>query len=252
MGARLGAVACEHEDVNTATVVLVHGAWHGAWCYAPLQAELDRRGVPSLAIDLPGHGASPLPLSDLHGDGQCVADALARIDSPVVLVGHSYGGAVIGEAATRHGSNVRHLVYLAAFALDEGEAVLPLAGSLPRVDNPLASAIRPSADGATSTVEPSLARHCFYELCPPGTTEAAVPRLSPQPVATFTQPVTGAPWRSIPSTYVACRRDNAVPFAHQEVMATRCTSTVIFDTDHSPFASMPAETADLLASLARG
>lgn len=245
-------MACEHKGVNPATVLLVHGAWHGAWCFAALQAELDGHGVPSLAVDLPGHGASPLPLTDLHGDGQYVADVLARIDGPVVLVGHSYGGAVIGEAATHHPGNVRHLVYLAAFVLDVGEAVLSLARSLPQTDNPLAGAMRPSADGATSTVDPAHVRNCFYAQCPEGTTEAALPRLSPQPFATFAQPATGSPWRSIPSTYVACRRDNAVPFVHQEVMAARCGTTVILDTDHSPFASMPSETADLLASRARG
>jgi pimeloyl-ACP methyl ester carboxylesterase len=251
MGARLRVLACEHEDVTAATVLLVHGAWHGAWCYAPLQAELDRRGIPSLAVDLPGHGASHLPLSDLYGDAQYVADTLARIDGPVVLVGHSYGGAVIGEAATRFSSNVTHLVYLAAFVLDTGEALVPYAQTLPRTDNPLAGAIRPSEDGTTSTVDLSMLDIAFYAHCPPGTAEAAGPRLSPQPFSTFMQPVTGAPWHSIPSTYVACRLDGAVPFAHQEVMAQRCAQSVVFDTDHSPFASMPTETAELLERIAR-
>ncbi len=79
-------------------VVLVHGAWHGAWCWAAVQAELDGRGLASLAVDLPGHGASTLPFTDLAGDAAHVADVVARAARPVVLVGHSYGGAVIGEA----------------------------------------------------------------------------------------------------------------------------------------------------------
>ena len=101
-------------------VLLVHGAWHGAWCWAALQSELDQHGIASLAIDLPGHGASTLPLSDMHGDAQHVADVASKIGRPVVLVGHSYGGGVIGEAAhilrNSISAPVQHLVYLTAFA----------------------------------------------------------------------------------------------------------------------------------------
>jgi pimeloyl-ACP methyl ester carboxylesterase len=105
-------------------VLLVHGAWHGAWCWAALQSELDQHGIASLAIDLPGHGASTLPLSDMHGDAQHVADIALKIARPVVLVGHSYGGGVIGEAAhiLRNSTTapVQHLLYLTAFCLDAG------------------------------------------------------------------------------------------------------------------------------------
>jgi pimeloyl-ACP methyl ester carboxylesterase len=84
--------------VELPPVVLVHGAWHGAWCWGAVQAELDARGVPTLAVDVPGHGASTLPFTDLAGDAAHVANIVARAARPVVLVGHSYGGAVIGEA----------------------------------------------------------------------------------------------------------------------------------------------------------
>ncbi len=233
------------------TVLLVHGAWHGAWCYAALQSELDRRGVPSLAVDLPGHGASLLPLGDLYGDAQLVADTLATIEGPVVLVGHSYGGAVIGEAATRHPDNVDHLVYLTAFCLDTGEALLPYNNSLPPAYVPLGDGIRPSEDGTRSTVDPAVCVAAFYAQCPPGVAEAAIARLCPQPFDTFLQPVTGAPWKTIPSTYVRCTLDGAIPISSQDVMAARCGAVVTLETDHSPFASMPSETADIIAALAR-
>jgi hypothetical protein len=237
--------------MTTKTVLLVHGAWHGAWCWATLQAELDRRGVPSLAIDLPGHGLSPLAFTDLHGDAQHVADALARINGPVVLVGHSYGGAVITEAATRHADNVSHLVYMTALALDKDEAVLPFVQSLPRVESPLGAAMRPSDDGAFTTIDPTKSEVAFYGECPKGTTEAANARLCAQPVATFLQPVTGAAWRTIPSTYIECTLDGAIPIEHQRAMSSRCTNVVTLETDHSPFTSKPAETADVLERLAR-
>src|SRR3954447_5826138 len=103
----------------TATIVLVHGAWHGAWCWERLTPLLDGAGVPSVAVDLPGHGADPGPFTDMHGDADRVRDVLDGIDGDVVLVGHSYGGIVITDIGTH--PNVRHLVYVAAFAIDADE-----------------------------------------------------------------------------------------------------------------------------------
>ncbi|MGA0194495.1 MAG: alpha/beta fold hydrolase, partial [Ilumatobacteraceae bacterium] len=60
--------------MSSPLVVLVHGAWHGAWCWAPLQTELDRRGIASLAVDLPGHGSTGAPFTDLHGDAAAVIE----------------------------------------------------------------------------------------------------------------------------------------------------------------------------------
>ena len=147
-------------------IVLVHGAWHGAWCWAGLQHALDDLGVPSYAIDLPGHGASTAPLSDLYGDAEHVADVLRTLGTPVVLVGHSYGGAVITEAAGRH-PEVAHLVYLTAFALEAGESVMSLLTSLPRADIALGRAIVPRDDG-TSVVDATKAATAFYAECSPG------------------------------------------------------------------------------------
>ena len=139
-------------------VVLVHGAWHGAWCWSAVQARLDQRGIASLAVDLPGHGASSEPLGGLHDDAAAVTallDHLAdRNTGPVVLVGHSYGGAVITQAAAGR-DDVAHLAYLAAFALDDGESVLGCLASLERHDVDLAAAMVPTADGTTTTLDPT-------------------------------------------------------------------------------------------------
>src|SRR3954469_23230457 len=119
------------EAPETPIVVLVHGAWHGAWCWAALQTELDSRGIPSLAIDLPGHGASPAPLGDLSTDAAAVSATLATITRPVVLVGHSYGGAVIGETFAPH-ANVFHQLFLCAYVLDVDESVIGLTRDMPQ------------------------------------------------------------------------------------------------------------------------
>jgi pimeloyl-ACP methyl ester carboxylesterase len=230
-------------------IVLVHGAWHGAWCWAALQAELDRRGISSYAIDLPGHGASILPLGDLHGDAMLVSEVIDRLGTEVVLVGHSYGGAVITQAATRT-DFVNHLVYLTAFVLDEGESLMGLLGSMPHAGVALSAAMRQLDDSAT-VLDPEAAVPALYGHCAPEVAAAAVQRLSPQPVATFLQAATGAPWRHLPSTYVRCTQDQAIHISHQDLMSQRCSFVATLETDHSPFASAVLETADILEPIAR-
>jgi pimeloyl-ACP methyl ester carboxylesterase len=233
---------------HTSTVVLVHGAWHGAWCFAALQHALDDLGVPSYAIDLPGHGASLLPLADLHTDADHVAAVLDRIDGPVVLVGHSYGGAVVSRAAAGR-SSVQHLVYLAAFALHADESVMSLLRALPPAQVGLAAAMRSHADNCT-VLDPVLAAPALYGDCPAPAVKAALARLSPQPQATMVQPLEISALGTVPSTYVVCQRDDAVHPSHQSAMAERCTHSVAFNCDHSPFLSRTADTAALLHRLA--
>jgi len=237
-------------------VLLVHGAWHGAWCWAALQSELDQHGIASLAIDLPGHGASTLPLCDMHGDAQHVADVASKIGRPVVLVGHSYGGGVIGEAAhllrESPASPVQHLVYLTAFCLAKRESVGGLAASLPPENALLNAAILPGPDGAsgaTLVLDCTKAHDALYGCCPANVSDAAIARLSPQPVATLGQPASSAPWKTLPSTYVVCEQDQAVHPNHQRIMAKRCGTVHSLNTDHSPFVSMTVETADIIKNI---
>ena len=92
----------------TATVVLVHGAFHGSGYWAPTLKGLADRGIPAVAPDLPGHGADTRPLADLYGDVDAITEVLDTISGPVVLVGHSYGGAIITSAGMH--PSVQHVV----------------------------------------------------------------------------------------------------------------------------------------------
>lgn len=228
-------------------VVLVHGAWHGAWCWASLQAELDSRGIASIAVDLPGHGASPLEPTDLYGDAAEVRRVATNHAGRVVLVGHSYGGAVITEAAIGL-SHVSHMVYLAAFCLDENESIMTVLTSLEPRDTALNAAMRPAAREGFTTVDPALAVDAFYAECDDLIAAAAIARLGTQSGAVFPQPVNAAPWKLVPSTYVVCTRDKAIHPDHQVAMSTRCRNVVHLDTDHSPFVSRVRETADVISS----
>ncbi|MFN0090973.1 MAG: alpha/beta fold hydrolase [Acidimicrobiales bacterium] len=229
-------------------VVLVHGAFHGAWCWAPLQAALDRRGVPSYAVDLPGHGASTAPLTDLAGNAASVAALLERLGDEVVLVGHSYGGAVISEAGLS--GRVAHLVYLTALVPDVGESAHAQLISLPSGPPREAKLFLRHGDDALAA-NPDLGREVFYNECAEPDRAAALARLCPQLKASLAQELTVAAWRSVPSTYVRCTKDNAIVLAAQDVLAKRCTSVATLEADHSPFIHAPEALAEVLAPLAQ-
>lgn len=223
------------------TFVLVHGAWHGPWCWEAMTPYLDDRGIAHVEVDLPFTG---------HGDDIAATRAvLDEIAGRKVLVGHSYGGSVISGAGADR-SDIAHLVYVCAFMLEEGESVFD---PLSRVDDlPRAAvldAIRTHDDGSSS-IDPELAVGAFYEHCPPASAAAAVARLRSMDGSSTAEPCRGTPWAEIPSTYVLCERDEAIPLEGQREMAAHATHTISLDTDHSPFVSMPEETAQVLIDIA--
>ena len=263
-GSDTGTLLCQHDDMAhdptgsvARPIVFVHGAWHAGWCFAALQAELDRRRVPSYAIDLPGHGLNVEPAGNLHDDADCVLRTLKSLKTrgvrDVVLVGHSYGGAVIGRAAGLCDGDdypiISHVVFLAAFALRADESVMSALTSFPPHRVELADAMLPEGTASTR-LDPDKAISALYGDCDPLAAQAAVTRLDPQHLVTMTQSVEVSPLGDIDSTYVVCTRDRAVHPEHQRLMASRCDHTVVLDTDHSPFLSMPSHTADVLAGIA--
>ncbi|MGY1641638.1 alpha/beta hydrolase [Geodermatophilus sp. SYSU D00703] len=217
----------------TATLLLVHGAWHGSWCWEPLRDALD--GVPVRTVDLPSVGSDPAALGSLDDDAQAVRAALADIEGPVVVLGHSYGGIPVTEAATAD-LGVAHLVYLCAFQLDVGESLVGSLGGQP----PDWQEVHPTHVRVT-TPEP-----VFYNGVDPELTERAVSRLRLHSVSSFTQPLSRAAWTELPSTYVVCEQDQAIPVSAQEAMARRAGEVLRMDAGHSPFLSRPAELATLL------
>jgi pimeloyl-ACP methyl ester carboxylesterase len=219
------------------TVVLVHGAWHGAWCWDDVVSRLSGDGLDVVAVDLPSVASG----GDLYDDARAVRQVLDDIPGDKVLVGHSYGGLVITEAAAG-ADGVRHLIYLTAFMLDEGEALADVAGRTPpawQVPNP---------DGKTMRVEG--AQGVFYNTCTPQIGAAAAARLRPHTIASFVQPVRSVAWRDVPATYVICELDNAIPVPAQEAMAAHAGATHRLRSDHSPFLTDPGAVADLIRAVA--
>jgi pimeloyl-ACP methyl ester carboxylesterase len=236
-----------------ATFVLVHGAWHGGWCWERVAPLLASRGHRALAPDLPGHGSDRTPIARVTLDAYAthIAEVIAAQPEPVVLVGHSMGGIVISAAAERVPDRIRTLVYLTAFLVGEGESLLSSFGADP--DSALTGNLVPSADGASATVKPEAVVPAFYELCTPADAERARARLVPQALAPMNTPVPWTPARAgrVPRVYVACQRDRAISPAVQRRMyeARPCKRVLELDTDHSPFYSTPEFLAAHLAAL---
>jgi len=201
--------------------------------------------VAHVALDNPSVGSADATFTD---DVANVCRALDRIDGPVVLAGHSYGGAIITEAGMHDA--VRHLVYICAFTLDVGESAmqnsLDPGGGL---SEPLAAAMRFDEQG-TVTVEREGAIAAFYNDCAADVADAAFARLLPQSMASFGGTVSAAAWREKPSTYVLCTRDAAATPVLQRTAAARAKDVIEIDAGHSPFLSRPAELAELLGRLA--
>jgi pimeloyl-ACP methyl ester carboxylesterase len=224
------------------TVVLVHGAWHGAWCWERVIPLLDAAAVPLIVVDLPSVSHDN---ATLHDDADYVRGALDSIDGDAVLLGHSYGGAVISAAGVH--PHVAHLVYLCGFALDVGESAQR--NSLKGGDGPSDLGAALVVGDGVLTVDPDRAIAAFYHDCAPDVAAAAIDRLRPQSLAALAGEVEAAAWRDKPATYVVCTEDRSLPVALQRSNAARVGESVDWPTSHSPFLSRPELVADLLVEL---
>jgi pimeloyl-ACP methyl ester carboxylesterase len=238
-----------------ASIVLVHGAWHGAWCFDSVAPPLRDRGLDVVALDLPGHGADRGALGDLHDDARWVTSVLDRVGGDIVLVGHSYGGAVITEAGTH--PSVRHLVYLAAFSIDGHETCGSAAADDPDVQS-LSHDGRPDlgealvwVDDGVTALDPSRAAELLFNRCAESVAADAIARLGPQRMEALAQSPTAVAWRDRPSTYAVCTNDQIVHPGLQRILARRCSHQASWPTDHSPFLSRPDLVIELLDDLAR-
>lgn len=221
-------------------VVLVHGLWHGAWCWDAVLDALGDQGLAATAVDL--------PMRSLAGDASVVRDVLDGIGDEVLLVGHSYGGAVI-SAAGGHRAVVR-LTYLAGFLLEQDESISRVAPDRGIAATGLTAALRFSADGHQVSIDPDLAAGLLYNRTPAAIAQAALGRLAPVARGVFSERPAGSAWRDVASTYLVCTDDRTVAPDLQRVMAQRAGEALEWDSDHSPNASRPRDVAALLAGIA--
>jgi pimeloyl-ACP methyl ester carboxylesterase len=227
------------------TYVMIHGAWHGGWCWDQVVRRLEAAGHRAVAPDLPGHGEDPTPTAEVTLDryAERVCEVLDAQAEPVVLTGHSMGGVVVTAAAERCPEKVRALVYLCAFLPGNGDTLMGLAG----LDDTgiLQHHLVISEELGSATVRDEGIVPSFYARCGAGDVATAKSRLVPQALAPLGVPVTVTPERAgrIPRYYVECTEDGAIPIALQRrmVAAHPCKRVFTLATDHSPFYSAPDE-----------
>lgn len=224
------------QETSRPVLLLVHGAWLGAWSWEKVQPELTARGWEVQTVDLPSVADLEEPRSGLYDDAAVVMKRIKDIGRPVVIVAHSYGGAVVSQGAAGL-PNVRHIVYVCAFQLDVGEAVVKLSGILPWWNI--------ECDWMT-THNP---REILFTDVPQEDADHAIARMKPWSYVAVTERLTAAAWHNVPSTYIVCAKDRAV--TNQGVMAVRATHVRLLPSDHMPLLSMPLALTDLIVEAAK-
>ena len=225
-------------------IVLVHGAWHGAWCWETVIERLDARGISVRAVDLPSVLHASATLAD---DGDEVRAVLDESAARTLLVGHSYGGAVVTDAGVH--PHVEHVAYLTAFVLDEGESVVTN-GVPGGEDMQLPDGLEIDMSAGVVRVKPDRATEFFFHDCAPEVAADATARLRPQSLTAMSGTPRAIAWRERPTTYILCTEDHGVPVALQRNFAARTDAVVEIPRSHSPFLSAPGELAEILGHLA--
>src|SRR5438876_6338141 len=226
------------------TIVFVHGGWADSSGWNQEITNLERRGLPVIA---PAN-----PLRDLASDAAYIRSVLQTISGPIVLVGHSYGGAVISNAAVGV-SNVKALVYIAGFAPDKGESLFQLVTVNPGTQiGPATLDVRPYplADGGTGTdlyLKKSAFHDAFAGDLPLKVTDQMQATQRPFSNEAF-QSLSGEPaWKTIPSWYMVATQDQAIPPATERFMAQRAHATVVeVRASHVAMMSQPEATTRLI------
>lgn len=246
MAGVLSAPTAFAADAAKPTVVLVHGAFADSSSWDGVTAKLEKDGYTVI-------GAAN-PLRSVKTDAASVAAVLKSVNGPVVLVGHSYGGSVISAAATG-ASNVKALVYVAAFAPEAGETAVGLSGKFP--GSTLGPTLAPPVALADGGKDLYIQQSKFHDQF-----AADLPEAKARLMAAGQRPITDAAlneaspapaWKTIPSWFIYGKADKNIPAASQDFMAKRANSkkTIVIDgASHVVMTSHPAEVAKLIEEAA--
>jgi pimeloyl-ACP methyl ester carboxylesterase len=250
----LGAVpaSAAHSAGVKPTIVLVHGAWADASSFAPVTALLQRDGYTVVN--------APNPLRGLSADAASVAAFVNQATTgPVVLVGHSYGGAVITNAASKS-SRVTALAYVDAYAPDKGETIVQLTGAKP--GSALAAPVETVFDVVQDPAMPSgdvdlyvkrdLFGQAFAAHLPAPAQAVLAASQAPIAAGALQEPSGDPAWKTLPSWFVIGTQDRVIPAAEQKAMAARAHgTTVTVDADHLSMLERPATVTATIEKAAR-
>lgn len=239
------------------TYLLVHGAWHGAWCWDKVIPLLQAKGHTAIAIDLPGHGSDIEHISGIGLDDYVhkIVQTAGDQRGPVLLVGHSMSGIAISQAAEKLGiDKIAALIYLDAFLPKNGDSLFSLVEATVKQLSADASNkalllenIIMADDRTTNWVNPGMAADIFYHDCSEEDQKFALARISKELVAPLATPLHLAAdvYGAIPKYYILCTesKDMDKTFLSTNVPVKKVYRLA---SGHSPFFSMPGKLVDIL------
>ena len=240
---------------DMSTFVLIHGGWHGAWCWDKVARLLEQAGHEVVRFDLPGHGEDQTPASEvtLQGYTDRVVEALDARSEPVVLVGHSLGGVAISQAAEQRPEKIEKLVYLCALLLPAGKSASEASGE--DDGSVVFKNVEVERDLGRILITEEGLKEALYHDCPGEDFERARRLITLQPIAPLGTPVevTEENFGSVHRIYIHTTQDRTASPAAQKKMYTElpCEEVVSMATGHLPFFAAPEELADHLDALAK-
>jgi pimeloyl-ACP methyl ester carboxylesterase len=220
------------------TVVLVHGAFADGSCWAKVIPRLTNRGLKAIAVQN--------PLSSLADDVTATHRVVDMQQGPVLMVGHSWGGAVITEAGNH--PKVKGLVYVAAGAPDSGQSFADWWKPYPPA--PGATEIKPYGEGYVALTREGVRKH-FVQDVPADEADIVFATQGPLAVRCFSDTISQAAWRSKPSWYIVAAQDETIPPAVERDSASRMNAeTLVLQSSHVPMLSQPEVVAEFIANAA--
>jgi pimeloyl-ACP methyl ester carboxylesterase len=243
----LAASITQAAETSKPTVVLVHGAFADASSWDGVIRILQKDGYRVIA--------AANPLRGVKSDATMVSDLLSTLPSPVVLVGHSYGGSVISEAANGH-ENVKALVYVAAFAPEAGENAIGLSGKFPgsTLGPALAAPVSSAGGGKDLYIDQSKFHAQFAADVPTVAANAMAAGQRPIAEAALNELSGNPAWKDIPAWFVYGDQDKNIPAQALAFMAQRAHSrrtVVVKGASHVVMVSNPAMVAELVEAAAK-
>lgn len=240
-------------------IVLVHGAFSGAWCWDRVAPGLRDAGHDVEAVDLPGSGQDATPVAEvtLAAYGERICEKLAG-GPPPLLVGHSMGGMAVTQAAAQRPDLVGALAYVAAFLPVAGESLIDLSHRPEAGEDQVQANLTVSGDPPVAALSPEGALKATCQLATEEQAAWAAQHRRPQPVVPFTQPLTvpdgsADAFAGLRRAYVVALQDRAIWPELQRFMAARagCDPVLEIDTDHSVWLTRPEETVAAIDRIAR-
>lgn len=249
VGITSAVFASKEPTKKSETIVLVHGAWTDASAWQGVTPLLKAQGYEVIEVNLPGHGKDTTSFASITFKSYVDAVKSAIGDRRnIVLVGHSMAGLVISQVGEEIPSQIRELIYVAAFLPRSGESLLTMANMDP--DAHVGKYLRVDKESGSASIAKEGIVDCFAEDAPQGIKDYLESNLKAEPLAPLATPVvlTDANFGKIRKVYVHTLKDHVVSYPSQKVMVkgTKVSKEYTLDSSHTPFISMPDKLAAIL------